>query len=246
MKIAVCDDDAYYREQVFELIKSYASKNKSKDITVNAFTHAEQLLEANSKNGGYDIYILDIVMPGINGIELGKKLRADGYDSKIIYLTTSDEFAIDSYSVSAFNYILKPWKDDHFLSTLERAISSIFDKKEKHILIKTKESSVKITLDTIVYAELTKRNVTYHLTKGKTVESTTLRTNFAEAMQPLVSDSRFTFCGASTVVNMHHITAVENEAVIFDDDEKKFFGKKICREVRSAWIDFCFGEVNDL
>lgn len=246
MKIAVCDDDAYYREQILKITMNYASNNKAKKITVNAFTHAEQLLEYVYKNGGFDIYMLDIVMPGMSGIELGRQLRKDGYDGKIIYLTTSDEYAIDSYSVDAFNYILKPWKDEHFLSTFERAVNSISDRKEKYILVKTRESSVKITLDIIMYAELSKRCVVYHLTNGRTVESTTLRTNFAEAMQPLVSDSRFVFCGASMVVNMHHITAVESEALIFNNDAKLFLGKKICRDVRTTWIDFCFSEVSDI
>lgn len=246
MKIAVCDDDTYYRGQLQELTKTYASTNREREITVSTFTHAEQLLESVYKNGGFDIYILDIVMPGMNGIELGRQLRNDGYDGKIIYLTTSDEFAIDSYSVDTFNYILKPWDNDHFLSTLERAVCSISDRKEKHIMVKTKESNVKLNLDAITHAELSKRCVIYHLTSGRIVESTTLRTNFAEAMQPLVSEKRFIFCGASTVANMHHITEVENEAVIFSCGEKIFFSKKICRDIRTAWLDFCFSEVDDI
>ena len=88
MRIAICDDEVFYREQISGLTQKYAMQNKSKEITVTVFTHAEELLDDVNKNGGFDIYILDVIMPGMNGIELGKTLREKGFDEKIIYLTT--------------------------------------------------------------------------------------------------------------------------------------------------------------
>lgn len=85
MKIVICDDETSCREQVLELTKLYAAQNKSKEISISAFSHAEELLEAVYKKGEFDIYILDIVMPGINGIEAGHELRSGGFDGKIIY-----------------------------------------------------------------------------------------------------------------------------------------------------------------
>lgn len=106
MKIAICDDDAYFREQIEGLVQKYISGDLKK--TVSVFSHAEELLEDVNKNGGFDIYLLDIVMPAMNGIDLGKELRKNGQDGKIIYLTSSAEFAIDSYEAEASSYILKP------------------------------------------------------------------------------------------------------------------------------------------
>ena len=111
MKIAICDDEAFYREQVLGLTQKYAMQNKSKEITVAVFTHAEELLDTVSKSGGFDIYILDVIMPGMNGIELGKALREKGFDERIIYLTTSDEFALANFYKSGKAEILVDEKE---------------------------------------------------------------------------------------------------------------------------------------
>ena len=75
-------------------------------------------MDAAEKLGGFDIYILDILMPGMDGIELGVRLRELGYDGSIIYLTSSTDFAIDSYKAEASNYILKPVIPDSSSSSI--------------------------------------------------------------------------------------------------------------------------------
>lgn len=238
MRIAICDDNNLCRGRVTDLATDYAEEKKDKDITVKAFADPEILLRDSLENGGYDIYILDIVMPGMNGIELGKALRNAGIDSKIIYLTSSEEYALDSFSIRAFHYLIKPVERESFFSVMDEAISSISLKKDKGIIVKTKDSNARITFDSIMYAELSKRTVVYHLTGGGTVESTTLRTTFTEAVKDLLSDPRFALCGASMVANLHHITKVESEGIVFMDTYKVFLGKKNCRELRAEWNNY--------
>ena len=129
-------------------------------------------------------------------------------------------------------------------SALDEVISALSSKKEKSIIVKTKEHSVKIPLDEIMYAEHCKRAIVYHLTNGKTIESVLLRTAFMENVQELLRDNRFVACGISMVANLHHITMVDKETVIFKDQYKYYLSKKVCAEVRSAWYDFWFGEDN--
>lgn len=246
MKIAICDDEVFYREQLLGLTQKYAMQNKSKEITVTAFTHAEELLDTVNKSGGFDIYILDVIMPGMNGIELGKTLREKGFDEKIIYLTTSDEFAVASYKVNAADYIIKPATEDEFISSLDRVVKLVSDKKDKFILIKTKNGSVKLNFDNLVYAELTKRTVIYHLRDGKTIESVYIRTNFGDTVKDFVLDKRFVFCGKSLLLNLHHILSVQNETIVFDSSDKIFVGKKLGRELHNAWVSFNFSEVNGI
>lgn len=236
MRVAICDDDSLCRAQVLDIVADYNEQRKDTDLVFEMFSEPEALLNAVSKNGSYDIYILDIVMPTINGIQLGQTLRDVGVDSKIIYLTSSEEYALDSFRVRAFDYILKPIEKETFYTVLDEAIASIHIKKDKVLVVKTKESSTRIAFDSILYAELSKRGVVYHLVGNKTVKSTTLRTTFTEAVKELLTDKRFVLCGASMVANMHHIAAVENEGFVFMDTDRVFLGKKACRELRAAWI----------
>lgn len=240
MNIAICDDIEMFRTELLELGKEYSLRNKNIEIFFSAFKCTEDLLDAAQRIGGFDIYILDIVMPTMNGIELGAQLRQSGYDGKIIYLTSSREFAIDSYKVKAFNYILKPIEKNEFFSALHEAVESIATKKNKSLIVKTKDNNIRLAFDSIMYAELCRRVIVYHLTSGKIVESTTVRTTFSEAVQELLKDKRFVLCNSSLVANMHYITMVENEYLIFKDICKVHLSKKACRQARSAWYDYWF------
>ncbi|MBQ7325279.1 MAG: response regulator transcription factor [Clostridia bacterium] len=242
MKIAICDDDRICRARVVDIATDYSEERMDKDVTFEVFSDPENLLQTVRQNGHYDIYVLDIVMPGMNGIELGKALREDGCESKIIYLTGSEEYAIDSFKIRAFHYLLKPVEKTSFYAALDEAISSISVKRDKGLIVKTRDNRARIAFDSILYAELAKRAILYHLVGGKTVESTSLRTTFTEAVQELLADKRFALCGASMVVNLNHITMVETEGIVFKDAEKVFLGKKACRELRGVWNEYWLSE----
>lgn len=238
MNIAICDDDKYCRENITEIAEQYCRINS--DVGFTVFDDGESLIEKAKKIGDFDLYILDVVMPEMNGIELGSALRELGCDGKIIYLTSSEEFAIDAFRVKAFNYILKPIKKDGFFAAVDEALEAVRKKKEKYVIVKTKEKSVKLAFDRIIHAQLINRAVSYRLTKGETVESVTVRSSFSEAVQELLRDRRFMLCGTSTLLNLQHISSVESEAIVFSNGDKMLFTAKTCREIRSAWCDYCF------
>lgn len=239
MKIAICDDEASCLSQVCTVADEY---QQEKGIRYDAFSHPEDLLEAAEKIGGYDIYILDVIMPSIDGIQLGRKLRDAGYDGRIIYLTSSEEYSLDAFRVRAFDYIIKPIHREAFFKTVNEAAASIAEKKDKVLLVKSKDRSSKLTYDSIMYAEFTRRTICYYLVGGRKVESVTLRTTFSNAMAELLSDKRFASCGQSMVVNLDHVTEVENTAVVFGTTYRAFLGEKLCRKLRDTWAEYLFGQ----
>ncbi len=243
MKIAFCDDDAACRKEIDELLSIYAGVRPDCNISYNAFAYTDDILDASAKIGGFDLYVLDIVMQNdITGIELGVKLRQAGYDGKIVYLTSSAEYAIDSFKVKPFHYIMKPVEKDSFFAVLDEAYEIISHESSQKFMVKTKENSLLVSHDSILYAELVKRAVVFNLVGGKTVESTTLRTTFSEAVAELTADSRFMICGSGMLVNLHHVTSVGNDSLVFRNGQKVYLGKKLCREIRSAWNEFWFKE----
>ena len=239
MRIAICDDEAICLSQVAAVADEY---NKDKGISFDTFSHPEDLLEAAEKIGGYDIYILDVIMPSLNGIELGLKLRDAGYDGKIIYLTSSEEYSLDAFRVKAFDYIIKPIRKEAFYKAVDEAVSAISQKKDNTLIVKAKERSDKLTYDSIMYAEFNKRVISYYLVGGRVVESMTVRTTFSQAMADLLADKRFTACGQSMVVNLDHVTEVENTAVVFGTSYRPFLGEKLCRKLRDTWAEYLFGQ----
>lgn len=242
MKIAICDDESLCLEQIKPVVQEYIKDNPEKGLNAEFFSYPDDILEAAEKCGGFDIYILDVIMPGMTGIEVGINLRNSGYDGKIIYLTSSEEFSLDAFRVKAFDYLIKPISKDIFYKTVTEAIASLREKKDKSFIVKLKDRSVKLTYDSIMYADLTRRTVCYHLVGGRTVESLTVRTTFSQAVADLLSDKRFAACGQSMVVNLDHVTEVENNAVVFGTTYRAFLGEKNCRKLKDTWAEYLFNQ----
>ena len=240
MRIAICDDEAICIEQVSAAVVRYTAERSGRHAELDSFSHPEDLLEAAAKIGGYDVYILDVVMPTTNGIALGAKLRDAGYNGKIIYLTSSSEYSLDAFSVRAFDYIIKPIDEQRFFNTLDEATTLISPKKDKHIIVKTKDRSIKLSFDSIVYAELSHRAIVYYLSDGRAVESTSLRGSFTDAVAELLADKRFYQCSVGMLVNLDCITEIESGAIVFGNTYRPFLGEKHCRKLRSAWSEYLF------
>lgn len=242
MRIAICDDELSCQEQLLKLLSDYAIQNPSKKFNYQVFSEPTELFNAAVLSNGFDIYLLDILMPDMNGISLGQKLREANLNGKILYLTSSKEFALDAYKVKAWNYLLKPVNREELFSVLDELFNSLNAQKNQFILVKTIENSVKLYFREIVYLELCKRKLLFHLTNGNTVDSTTIRTSFTEAVQDLLKDSCFFLCSAGIAVNLEHITMVSHDSVTFADGQQLYLPKKGCRELRSVWYDYCFKE----
>ena len=112
--------------------------------------------------------VLDILMPYMTGIEAAAQLRKENDESKIIFLTTSPEFAVHSYKVDAFYYLLKPFLEEELFSLLDKALHSLQAEQSKFVAIKEKAGLKKIPLHMIEYVESVKHNLVFHLRGGQT------------------------------------------------------------------------------
>lgn len=161
MRIAICDDESLYRQQVINAIENTC---KSLDVLVDAFRNGNVLLN-KFKSVSYDLVILDIEMPGIDGISLAKKLRELSEDVYIVFLTSHIEFALEGYEVNALRYLTKPINHQK----LKEILDYIFAKQNKSdvLWIKTDDSEEKIKLSDILYFESQNQNVIIN-TENKT------------------------------------------------------------------------------
>lgn len=237
MNIAICDDDIQSCKMLHLLLKEHASRRNITNLSISIFTDGNDLLDDIQEGENFDICILDIIMPAVSGIDLGVKLRDSGYNGLIIYLTASKDYALDSYKVKALNYILKPIIPESLYSTLDDAFANLSIKADKSIIVKTKDGNIRISTSNILFVELCKRILVYHLADGSTIESIYIRVPFSEATTELLEDKNFVQCGAGNVINLSRITMVGNEEIVFNDSHNAFFSKKICNEIRSTWIN---------
>ncbi|MBQ2265728.1 MAG: response regulator transcription factor [Oscillospiraceae bacterium] len=238
MKIAVCDDNQLCRDTASELLQHYAAEHPDAEITIFSYEHADDLMDAARKTGGFDIYILDIIMPDTNGVKLGVLLRENGYDGKIIYLTSSAEYAIESFQAQPLQYIIKPVTKEKLFPVLDTAVSAASCRKEKSIIVKTSDGRIRLPIESIMYAELQRNKISYYLVSGKCVQSTTIRISFADAVQELSCDDCFVRCGASLIVNLLHVAAAKTDELRFRDGTTLFLSSKLLTDIRKKWYDY--------
>ncbi len=117
IQIAFCDDDQTVLDQLSALLEKYRAQ-RCVQIQCTAFHSPLDLLAEIEKGTRYDILFLDVIMPAENGITAAKEIRQYDNVVKIIFLTFSAEFAVESYVVGAYFYQLKPiWEDSFFRLT---------------------------------------------------------------------------------------------------------------------------------
>ena len=88
LQIALCDDETTNYETVRELIRQYKQIHSDRTLSLSSFASGKELINHVDEHGGFDLYILDCIMPEMNGIELGAALRTRDDTGFLIYLTT--------------------------------------------------------------------------------------------------------------------------------------------------------------
>ena len=177
-------------------------QNDTNIIKYIAFQNALDLITAIEIGETYDLVFLDILMPYMTGMDAAQKIRSFNDDIKIIFLTSSTEFAIESYSVDAFSYALKPiWKEKLFI-LLDKVISKIDTQVKKRILIKSKIGLIQLPIHRLEYAEISTRTMLFHLVDESTI---TANGSMSQLEALLSNDDRFIKPHRSYIVNMTHI-----------------------------------------
>lgn len=216
LKIAACDDESAQLEQMERMLQDYFRARLALPGRISVFSDSRTLLSRVREQGGFDLYILDIIMPGLNGIQTGMELRKMGDGGEIIYLTTSSEYAVDSYMARAFFYLIKPVTEKKLFDLLDEAAEKLQQRRSRGILVMTPDGPRHIRMDHILYAERIGRRVRYYCTDG-TVDTQTIRCTFRDAVHPLTEERRFCMCGASFLVNMEHVTGVDGREALLDN-----------------------------
>lgn len=235
ISLAYCEDNPIQRGIILEYLKDYS--NSKHMLKVNAYEDASKLLDAVSGGQRYQIYLLDIVMSGINGMEMAATLRQLGDGGIIIFLTASTEYAAASYDVHAFYYLMKPVMPEKLNKVLDMAVESIRKDQEQKITIKTAGGEVLLSTGNIMYVEVKDRALCYHMSDGRMLRSQKLRGSFREAAAPLLKDRSFAMCGVSMLINLHCIEAVDSEGVMLRDGTVLVQSRSGCSELKKAWKD---------
>lgn len=207
IRIAICDDSSVFLNQTKFMIEQW--QDRPKNMLVNLFEDGDSLILAHHKNP-FDIILLDVVMPLLNGIEVAREIREKDKNVKIVFLTSSPEFAVDSYTVKANNYLLKPTEPAKLFNCLDELISNI-KSLYKSLTVKGLDATHKIPLFNIEYIESQSKHIIFYTTDNKMVESIEPLYTYEDTL--LLEDGFFK-CHRSYIVNIHLIKSYSHSEVV--------------------------------
>lgn len=237
LRVAHIDDKPEDLAHHQALMTEYFSLRPHLKGELAPFSSQEELLEAAGRES-FDLYLLDILMPGENGIQLGRRLREVDRRGAIIYLTSSPDFAVESYATRAFYYLLKPVERQQLFQVLDDAVQSLSAQLEESVVIRDRGGMRRLAVEQVVYAELSAKRLCCHLASGEVIQSVTLRESFRDAAAPFLERRAFAMCGVSFVVNLGHVTKVERGRVQLSTGESIPLSRTYREEFTSRWLDY--------
>lgn len=235
LQIALCDDNIDEVSNIVQLINDYrTSKNLNCDYGV--FLNGFDLISALEKGKRFDIYFLDIIMPGLTGIDVGKEIRHFDKTAPILFLTSSPEFALESYMVKAANYLIKPISKDKFFLTFDELLDNMEVKKsEDALIVKSTEGIQKILVSNLTFAEVIGRNVHYHLVSGKVIECIE---SFSPVCDKLLKYTCFIKPHRSYLVNMNYVDTIDNHYITLQTLSSIPIAQGKVREVKQQYLNY--------
>jgi DNA-binding LytR/AlgR family response regulator len=208
MIILICDDQPEEAAALETLLGNIS--NGVKAITFSKGLDALEYVKAGKKA---DICILDIIMPGMSGIELAKEMRNSGYPGEIVFLSASNEFGPESYEVGAFRYLLKPPGRER----VEELLKDLTGKWKKddtaaiHLVVPGAVLSVRHSQ--VLYVEVVMRKCIFRLRDGK---ETVVKQALKNIEQTLLGDTRFAKCHRSYIVNLDEIAEISDANIVMN------------------------------
>lgn len=240
LRIAICDDNSRDLSHITSLVESYR-KNKKTDIVYMSFHNAIDLLESLKKKE-CDLLLLDVLMPGFNGLQAAHELRKQNDKIEIIFLTSSPEYAVESYNVRAHHYLLKPATEDKLFPLLDKLIEKL-KKPEEAIIVKSSSSVFTIPYKNIEYVEINAKTIYFYLTDNDVKK---VSGSMAEYEALLLKRSGFIKVHRSYLVNLHWVQQLNQKELITLTGRKVPIARTVYTQIRTAYTQFLFKEADEL
>lgn len=232
MRVAIVDDDNELLESLSSFISNELLAIGDSSKKISKFHNGEEFLES-FKAGDFDLIILDIFMGGILGIDVARKIRESDTDVRLVFCTTSNEFASESYEVNAHYYLHKPFTEKSVKSMLDRLGMDSYE-FAKHITLSTGQA---VILRNVIYTEYFGHNVTIHCKRG---ENITARVLHSEVEALLCENSYFCCCTKGIVVNFHEVKAQNGNDFVMSNGDTLPISRRRSRDVIDAYTKFKF------
>lgn len=233
MKIAICDDA---RSDVEMLEKCLESLPFSNDIDV-FYSASELIAYARQQGERYHLYILDIELPDINGVDLARRIREMDDECLIVFLTSHPGYVYDVFDVMVYDYIVKPITRERMEVLMNRARKTV-EKQGRIFYYTFKRVRYGLNAENICLFQKNSRVVEIH-TNRQDVNYTYMKMD--EVMAQL-SPSVFARINYSSIVNLKYVTGIQGQVVQLSNGMSVNIARNLLKEVKEKHLKYLCGE----
>lgn len=221
--IAIVEDEVEFRTQLQEYLKQYQKENNIQ-FKISTFGDGAEILEDYQQF--YDIILLDIEMPKVNGMEAAEQIRKQDSDVVLMFITNMASYAIRGYEVGALDFVMKPINYYTFSMRMNRALKRAKQKEQQQILLTLSDGVKKFGINQIHYIEVQNRMLHYHTDEGEYVVRGTM-----QSAERMFAPYPFVKCNHWYIVNLMHVSEVKKNVAVVGNDELE-----ISRRNRTAFL----------
>lgn len=234
IKMAIVDDEEY----ILDAVQKYAGNQKEKVwdmVEIQTFGSAEEFLKRLDWGENYHIIFTDISLPGMSGVELGRIIKEKCSDAYLIFLTSHTEFAVQSYEIEAYQYILKQDMQKRIPAVLEKILNKIFKDGIQYRFIGTKSDVQKVHYADIIYIYKKKENkyVIYVTVKGEYEERITLKELEKELNSP-----EFIMAERGYIINARYVEKISGSTIYMNNGKEIAVSRARCSEVKQRLVSW--------
>lgn len=231
MKIAIVDDD----RTMYDRLKTYLEELLAGKWELLYYPSGEAFL-AVWKPQTLDLVILDIFMDRLTGMETAREIRKTDRTVKLVFCTTSNEFASESYEVNAGYYLHKPFGREQVKAMLDR-INLVQVEKRRAVQL---PDGTSVMLRDILYADCAAHCVTLHNKQG---ENVVVRAVFSQIEALLCAYPYFLSPTKGIVVNLYEVAAQSGDTFTLSDGTPIPISRRKAKETIDAYSSFRFDQL---
>ena len=236
MNIAICDDNPIELKKITDIVESYAVQNKGL-VRFRAFSDADSLLSA-AKKEVFTHYFLDIMMPKMNGISAAQEIRSFDADAKLIFLTSSKEYAYQSYRVKAYDYLLKPIQSEELVSLL-RQMQTQAESIQDCLTVQSGHGFIRIPFAHLSHLEVNQKQLYFYMADGGIRQ---LTGSMSVLEDRLLSQPGFAKIHRSYIVNLQHVSVLSPKGCIMFNGENLPISRLLYSSVQKQYMTYLFSD----
>lgn len=229
LQIAVCDDDPREIAQITACLEQF-KKQCGAPLAYQTFCSAAEMLAAAKKHA-FSLFLLDVMMPGVNGLDAAREIRSFDTEAKLVFLTSSAEYALLSYSVKALDYMLKPVDPQHLFAVLQ-TLRAEAENTQEGFAVKTKSGLARILFERLAAVEVMYKKVYFYMTDGTVRE---VSSSLSEFEPLLLQRPQFIRVHRSYLVNLDQINELSAANIVTYQGKNIPVSRALYPQVRSAY-----------